>query len=1611
MAHILAHVYGAGAGMALSLVTSFFIKPVSDPNDHYFLRNTVHELFRSSDEVQTSTIISTLLSTITIREPPVTTSITITGPTVTNPITIRRAAVASTITETATAFETQYITTQASATQVIQDYFGEVFARPSDFIPSITLPTNFYKVGFWLLLVSLLCFVACWFWRRKTFARVAPALKNTSARDAESQRLRFRESAAIISVNEEQRSIKGFPSNAPPQLNLSQVSLSDIVLAIVCGSSDLSHAKIAKATFDRLMAEWILTRDAVKLFPDHHQSRRPIYVRAIEKYVAKVEGDWNKDEETKAKALESMLHESESDGKAIINTNSLVRFASAINSARLLAVDACKEFYTAPVFTSLSRQDVPKYRVAQLAADADEGALPTLIRHFPKTTKTPKRSFRPRRSSTINSDDFEDNWDVDMSSSQPAKECKSCTAEAVAQQASTETTSPNAEVDEQPESHDDGVQDEVDEAPNPPASNYAGPLTESCSDEESEIPTLLNPGSTSIPEDVEDTPPSCEPAKESPRARSPPRDGDTDGGHQTPSAAEVNPESAAPLAPELGAKATPEDTESEKNADDSDRAPPAASKTIATKPDFSASAWYRSLFDQTFPRGWKSLFASSDGKLCGLYALIQSIEAQLPNFTPPSLDELQDIAANLNLKEQSNFFFTSLGVILHAWGQIQGLNLHVGVCDRKGNRWGIDSSGPDERSVFVQEDAIVVWICTDSGTLSPKECAAYEKDTGIAMLSHYSGVGPEDESGRDSGAKNEEGLFDQPLPEASPAQPKSEQLAPTTPGNTDNPSDVNNKSTAPASKRHKKVTFGFPVEDPHIPGDLSSASELKHSPSTVASPVSVSHDHPSTGETGQSLDTVMQDRVSVPAQGSAPDSAFSSTTVLPSQAVPQDAREAQSFPSETCSVHQDANTMPSDDRSRHFVADPDTETRNRVWAEVLRFRDDSNARLDSLSQLDERTCNQIRLELQAKLVYVSTTVFPRGVGQMWDELLPIGHQIDQLEDHVRRYVTRVESGDVSQATESTIAPPIGDDEMDFETHVADATSEPNNALSQTTKSTALPTVLLGGEVNDTRTDMEGVEHHSVLPPVGVTDEAGSPLTTAPYQTRETAVAVPPSSHEDLHYILATRRHEFAGRMSASEHLCPEQCERVRTDLQDAGEDIGDIFINQESLEAELARIENQVRSIEVTEKHASTLPHDLEDDLMADDSDDVRRQLFAGTNLASPLPLEASSQLEAMAEAEGPQDMSMPLRLDDDLYDALLREFTTDTRSEAHSPEVASPPDMVDDYHDGGLQHDEAPVATYNHNLSQYEQAAAEAHDPSLALHEQAYVDTNDRSASQQDQAYSHPYGPLMERCDTICNQLITHGAAAFEGSLGDHMQASVDGYYEIHDRHPKEPGSHPDDDEQREWQEWAEQAQGLLNQFEARNKTRNANEATNNTIMEATAPIATSPNPALAAGSAKDVADWQGREIQRHQAHRRDAIMDLTSHAGGDVTQMRLETFELKVEKVVEACQIAGAAGEPISDADFQARLDALDADFEKMRILIMKAHLKAWKQQMYKTSDRRADNTTNKMKRMNAQTEINDKYKELMDTMAKYRSMEELVAVLKKKEARLLKHYYTKP
>ena len=822
MAQIGAQVAGAGVGILLAMAIPFFNGLVSDPKNEDLLRKSVNEIFTSTDDNSATTTTATFLSTTTTLP----STVTIKGPSMANPITIRRPAVTSTITKTTTAFDTQYITTQAPATQVVHEYFGEVFAKPRDFIPSVTLPSDFYKIGFWILLAAFVCFVACGFWRPKSAERVKPVQRVASAEDADSQHQRFRETAAIVAANEKQQRNKGFPPSAPPQLNLSQIRLTDIVLAIVYRSRDLSHAKIGKATLDRLTADWVSTRDAAKLLLNHNQTPRSIYVRQVQELVAVMERELNKDDETRAKALESVLDETDAGDQAMVNSDSLITFANAINSTRTLAVLACKEIYTVPVVAPLPRKNVPKHKLAELPSEVEQGVPRTLIRQFPKGNKVLRQSFRPRRSSTINSDEFEEDWKVDISSSQPAKKHKASTAETVAQEDSTATTPPNVEDDVRPEHHDEDIQDEVDEIQEPPSSDHKKTRVDSCPEVESELPAALDPGSKSILEDVGDVPSPCKPVQEPIPARSPSQDAGTDVGSQTPSAAEIQPDTAALQVPELGADATPKDTELKKDADEVDRAPPTASKTVATEAELSAPEWYQNLFDRTFPGSWEAIWVTGKEELCGLHALIKSIEAQIPSCIPPSLHELRVTAENLDLDELSNYSIGSLGLILHAWGQKRNLKLHVGVCDKNDKPWAVDSSDPSEQqSIFTQDDPKVVWICSDDKDMTPKERDEYN------VLSHYSGVGPKHEFSKDSEASHQESLLDQSLPQGSPTHPESEQPETTAHANTNSASDAGRSTPCPA-KQPKKVTFSIPVEDAHSPRDLSPPSELSHDPST-----------------------------------------------------------------------------------------------------------------------------------------------------------------------------------------------------------------------------------------------------------------------------------------------------------------------------------------------------------------------------------------------------------------------------------------------------------------------------------------------------------------------------------------------------------------------------------------------------------------------------------------------------------------------------------------------------------------------------------------------------------------------------------------------------------
>lgn len=128
------------------------------------------------------------------------------------------------------------------------------------------------------------------------------------------------------------------------------------------------------------------------------------------------------------------------------------------------------------------------------------------------------------------------------------------------------------------------------------------------------------------------------------------------------------------------------------------------------------------LFLSAFARGWLGLEVSGNGLLCGIRAMIESIEAQLdvPISPIPMEQDLLDIhqshtvqAINEELGEErqnntANFSVDQLGAILYNWGTNRGLNLRLGYRLLDGRCFLIGTPKDHEDSVKT------IWISSSS---------------------------------------------------------------------------------------------------------------------------------------------------------------------------------------------------------------------------------------------------------------------------------------------------------------------------------------------------------------------------------------------------------------------------------------------------------------------------------------------------------------------------------------------------------------------------------------------------------------------------------------------------------------------------------------------------------------------------------------------------------------------------------------------------------------------------------------------------------------------------------------------------------------------------------
>ncbi|KAI9712889.1 MAG: hypothetical protein M1812_006758 [Candelaria pacifica] len=138
-------------------------------------------------------------------------------------------------------------------------------------------------------------------------------------------------------------------------------------------------------------------------------------------------------------------------------------------------------------------------------------------------------------------------------------------------------------------------------------------------------------------------------------------------------------------------------------------------------------------FCKAFPRGYLTIHTSSEGYLCGLRAVINTMRAMHGSLPCPTIEELQKIASSptfvqhckdFGMDNQNDFSADQIGAVLYTWGQRRGLNLRLAYIPK--GRYPRLIPHPNDQPTQV------VWIYNDGYNLTGIEGA----------IGHYSGMHP-----------------------------------------------------------------------------------------------------------------------------------------------------------------------------------------------------------------------------------------------------------------------------------------------------------------------------------------------------------------------------------------------------------------------------------------------------------------------------------------------------------------------------------------------------------------------------------------------------------------------------------------------------------------------------------------------------------------------------------------------------------------------------------------------------------------------------------------------------------------------------------------------------
>jgi hypothetical protein len=138
---------------------------------------------------------------------------------------------------------------------------------------------------------------------------------------------------------------------------------------------------------------------------------------------------------------------------------------------------------------------------------------------------------------------------------------------------------------------------------------------------------------------------------------------------------------------------------------------------------------------QAFPHGFDLLDTSSDGLLCGMYAIQLSIEAQLPHITPPTIIELRQLfrdpqfrrlAIAADLTHRNHLNASQMTALAYDWGRKTGLNIQL-VAHRDGYDPLI------ERIPETADNPLQLWVHNDD---------AEDSVPGSTATGHWMGMAP-----------------------------------------------------------------------------------------------------------------------------------------------------------------------------------------------------------------------------------------------------------------------------------------------------------------------------------------------------------------------------------------------------------------------------------------------------------------------------------------------------------------------------------------------------------------------------------------------------------------------------------------------------------------------------------------------------------------------------------------------------------------------------------------------------------------------------------------------------------------------------------------------------